>query len=82
MLDVGLSLRTFAMDAATGVHRCSWAHYERATREEIQLMPPEYSIRALADDYRHMQNMIFGDKPSFAEILDCIGKLEAEIHAL
>ena len=45
-------------------------------------MPPEYSIRALADDYRHMQNMIFGDKPSFAEILDCIGKLEAEIHAL
>ena len=31
---------------------------------------------------RHMQNMIFGDKPSFAEILDCIRKIEAEIHAL
>ena len=63
-------------------YRCSWAHYERATREEIQLMPPEYSIRSLTDDYRHMQNMIFGDKPSFAEILDCIRKLEVEIHAL
>ena len=63
-------------------YRCSWAHYERATRGEIQLMPPEHSIKALTDDYRHMQNMIFGDKPSFEEILDCIGKLEAEIHTL
>ena len=63
-------------------YRCSWAHYERATRGEIQLMPPEHSIKVLTDDYRHMQNMIFGDKPSFEEILDCIGKLEAEIHAL
>ena len=60
---------------------CSWAHYERATRGEIQLMPPEHSIKVLTDDYRHMQNMIFGDKPSFDEILNCIGKLEAEIHA-
>ena len=63
-------------------YRCSWAHYERATREEIQLMPPEHSIKTLTDDYRHMQNMIFGDKPSFEEILDCIRKLEAEIHTL
>ena len=52
------------------------------TRREIQLMPPEHSIRVLTDDYRHMQNMIFGDKPSFAEMLDCIRKIEAEIHAL
>ena len=63
-------------------YRCSWAHYERATRGEIQLMPPEHSIKVLTDDYRHMQNMIFGDKPAFEEILYSIGKLEAEIHAL
>ena len=31
---------------------------------------------------KQILHMIFGDKPSFEEILDCIGRLEAEIHAL
>ena len=40
--------------------RCNWAHYERATAKEIMLKPPEHALAALENDYRHMQNMIFG----------------------
>ena len=44
-------------------------------------MPPEHSMKALADDYRHMQNMIFGEKPPFDEIISSIQALESEIHS-
>lgn len=61
-------------------YRCSWAKYEKATRSEISLMPPECSRKALYDDYKHMQNMIFGPKPPFEEILDAVDALERELH--
>lgn len=63
-------------------YRCAWARYELATRKEIRLMPPEDSVRVLREDYRHMQNMIFGDKPPFDEILAAMQALEDEIHAI
>ena len=63
-------------------YRCTWARYEQATRGEIRLMPPERSMKTLADDYRHMQNMIFGEKPPFDEIISSIQALESEIHSL
>ena len=63
-------------------YRCNWAHYELATAAEISLMPPEHALAALEADYRHMQNMIFGPRPPFAEILDTIHELEAEIHGV
>ena len=61
-------------------YRCSWAHYELATAAEISLMPPEHALAALEADYRHMQNMIFGPRPPFSEILDTVRVLEAEVH--
>lgn len=61
-------------------YRCSWAHYELATAAEISLMPPEHAKTALEADYRHMQNMIFGPRPPFAEILETVRDLEREIH--
>jgi hypothetical protein len=61
-------------------YRCSWAHYELATAAEISLMPPEHVKTALEADYRHMQNMIFGPRPPFAEILDAVRALEMGIH--
>ena len=62
-------------------YRCSWAHYELATAAEISLMPPEHAQTALEIDYRHMQNMIFGPRPPFSEILDTVRELESEIHS-
>ena len=63
-------------------YRCNWAHYERATAKEIMLNPPEHALAALEADYRHMQNMIFGPRPAFSEILETIRHLESEIHGM
>lgn len=61
-------------------YRCGWAHYELATAADILLTPPEHAKAALEADYRHMQNMIFGPRPSFSKILETVRDLEMEIH--
>ena len=61
-------------------YRCSWARYDLAKRGTMRLMPPDYNIEKLRDDYDHMQNMIFGEIPSFEEILDGIQQLETEMN--
>ena len=61
-------------------YRCNWAHYELATAAAISLMPPEHALLALESDYRHMQNMIFGPRPPFSEIVDMVRNLEAESY--
>ena len=61
-------------------YRCPWARYDLAKRGTMRLMPPEYNIPKLIEDYDHMQNMIFGDKPAFDKILDSIYNLKKEIN--
>ena len=61
-------------------YRCPWARYDLAKRGTMRLMPPDYNLNKLRDDYEHMQNMLFGDKPSFEKIMDGIAKLETEIN--
>ena len=63
-------------------YRCPWARYDLAKRGTMRLMPPEYNIEKLRDDYEHMQNMIFGEKPEFEDILQAIEKLEKEINSI
>ena len=46
----------------------------------MRLIPPEHNIQKLRDDYEHMRNMIFGEKPEFDVILDMILGLESEIN--
>ena len=58
------------------------AHYESATLSEISLIPAEHILDALRSDYAAMRNMIYGDYPTFEEILDCLKKLEEEVHKL
>ena len=73
-------LLTKVVDFKDKFYRCPWARYDLAKRGTMRLMPPEYNLNKLRDDYEHMQNMLFGDKPSFEEIMDDIAKLEAEIN--
>lgn len=61
-------------------YRCPWARYELAKAGTMSLMPPEHNIPKLRDDYAHMQNMLFGERPSFDEILDGVAALEREIN--
>ena len=62
-------------------YRCPWARYDEAKVGTLRLMPPKRNQQALKDDYEHMQNMIFGDKPDFEIILKGIEQLEKEINA-
>ena len=48
----------------------------------MKLMPPDRCIVDLRLDYEHMQNMIFGDKPDFDEMMKGIAELEKEINAI
>lgn len=59
-----------------------WAKYEEAKVGTLQLMPNQYHLKSLIEDYRIMQPMIYGDRPSFEEILKTIQSLEKEINAL
>lgn len=63
-------------------YRCPWACYDLAKRGTMHLMPPEYNVAKLYDDYEHMQNMIFGEKPSFDTILREIKVLEKDINII
>ena len=63
-------------------YRCPWARYDLANRGTIRLMPPEYNVEKIRDDYEHMQNMIFGERPEFNAILVGIEILEKEINAI
>ena len=63
-------------------YRCSWARYDLAKCGTMHLMPPKYNLAKLCEDYEHMQNMIFGEKPSFDMILEAIGRLENDINTI
>lgn len=54
--------------------------YEDAVPGKIKLLPNEYQIDNLEKDYQLMENMIFGDYPSFNLILAKLKELEIEIN--
>ena len=58
------------------------AHYETATLAEISLIPSEYIMDDVEADYVAMKNMIYGDYPDFNEIIECLRKIEVEVHSL
>ena len=60
----------------------SWAVYKYAEPDSMKLMPPPHCMKRLADDYEHMQGMIFGAKPGFTELMEGIRDLESEINSM
>ena len=60
----------------------SWANYDDAKPGSFKLMPTPINIPELKKDYRSMQIMIFGVKPSFDDILDKLQNLENEINSI
>ena len=63
-------------------YRSPWAKYEDAKPASVKLMPPQYNIATLREDYEHMLDMIFDNKPEFDEIMEGIRQLEYEINQL
>ena len=58
------------------------AHHDEAKPGTMRLMPPEDCMKQLRDDYDHMRNMIYGFRPEFDEVMDCLQRLEREINDL
>jgi predicted nucleotidyltransferase component of viral defense system len=61
-------------------YRSSWAKYEEATQKKIKLVPPKEIILSLKKDYVKMQEMIYGERISFDEIIAGLKQLEEEIY--
>ena len=73
-------LLTRVVDFKDKFYRCPWARYDLAKRGTMRLLPPDYNLEKLRADYEHMQNMLFGNKPSFEEVMDGIKQLEENIN--
>lgn len=63
-------------------YRCHWARYDLAFCGTIRLMPSASRLKSLKNDYGHMQNMLFGERPDFEEVMAGIERLEKEINHL
>lgn len=61
---------------------CAWANYDAARPGSLRLVPAKTHLPDLVDDYAAMQEMIFGDAPSFDGIVKTLGALETRINAL
>ena len=48
----------------------------------IKLLPPEYRFAALEADYNSMQDMLYGDVPTFETVIAAVRELEKEINTL
>jgi len=59
-----------------------WASYGSATLAGLVLQPSAHHLAALKADYEQMQEMLFGNKPSFDDILKALIDLESELHSL
>jgi hypothetical protein len=58
----------------------AWAKYEEAVPGSVKLVPPHFRFDALRSDYEGMREMLFGEYPSFDDLIESIAKLEAEIN--
>lgn len=59
----------------------NWAKYEECLTGNLKLIPPEYRLKILQDDYKQMRAMILGNYPDFHEIVVSLQRLESEHNA-
>ena len=60
----------------------AWAKYSEAKPGSLKLLPPSYRFSSLEKDYSAMKDMLFGNIPSFNDIIDTLTQLEIEINSL
>jgi hypothetical protein len=75
-----LDLLTRVAEHKDRFFRVGWAHYADARPGTLRLVPHPQLRATLEADYAPMQEMIFGEPPSFASILERLTMVEAEIN--
>jgi hypothetical protein len=58
----------------------AWARYAEAKPGTLRIVPPAVRLPELEQDYRKMQEMIFGEPPSFERLLEALREIEREIN--
>ncbi len=61
--------------------RCGWANYDKAKPGTFKLIPSDKIVAELGSDYVRMEPMIFGDIPTFKDILVILRDLEVKINS-
>ena len=59
-----------------------WAEYEKARPGTLKLIPPNYRLKSLEEDYEMMRAMVFGEYLAFDELIGSLQNLEAEINSI
>jgi hypothetical protein len=59
----------------------AWARYADAKPGTLRIVPPDARLSELEQDYRKMQEMIFGDPPAFERLLEVLREIEREINS-
>ena len=54
----------------------------RNTVRMMLLQPSEHALPIMRADYQAMRSMIYGNCPSFDELLEALKELEADVNAL
>jgi len=60
----------------------AWAQYDLAVSGTLELLPTEENIKYLKNDYEKMKGMIFGEYPSWEDILVYLKDLERILNSL
>lgn len=58
----------------------AWARYETAIPGSLHLVPPAARMISLKTDYLRMQEMIFGEAPTWKQIIEGLQELEHRIN--
>jgi hypothetical protein len=77
-----MALLTDVVRFKTNFYHCAWASYDTAVPGTLRLLPPKHNKATLAADYRAMEAMLFGEIPSFDDIVTRLSDLELALNAL
>ncbi len=75
LLDKGVSFKM-------KFYRSPWAHFEEAKPGTLRLVPPKHRISELSADYKAMQEMLIGERPTFDGIMDYLKQMQEDINTL
>lgn len=73
-------LLTQVADFKTKFYPQKWARYDLAKNGTLKLTPPKYSLEAIRKDYANMAGMIYGEIPTFNNLMRCIAEIETIIN--
>lgn len=58
-----------------------WAHYEEAIQGPFRLVPPKHRLAEIKNDYQQMEEMFYGARPDFNELLAELKNIENKINS-